>query len=1227
MNDLLELYNNHQGKVSDKWSIYLNEYDRILSSYKDKEINFLEIGVQNGGSLEIWSKYFDSAQKIIGCDINPKCGELVYEDPRIEVIVGDACNSETKKQILNHAAQFDVIIEDGSHTSSDIIKTFALYFQNLKYDGVFIFEDLHCSYWQAFEGGLYDPYSSMNFFKALSDVINYQHWGVEKDRNEFLAGFEEKYGINFDGLDEIHSIEFFNSVCVIKKKKSDANQIGKRFISGCNEDVVDGHLRPDFPLDMPEPIQVDNAWSNLDRSPAEQWLSINQNIEKYQQKLEDTTQQLEDTTQQLEDTTQQLDETTQQLDETTQQLERANREIENTRFALNLVVTSKSWKLTQPLRSTKQFFMLGKKAVRYYKTFGLRQFFKKLKAKATNQDLEQMAPNHQSGYRYIEPVLNKEVLKEIKRFQFKPLISIIMPVYNVETKWLDIAIKSVERQWYKNWELCIADDASTNKETLDYLKSLSNPKIKVKFLTENKGISGASNAALDLALGDYIALMDNDDEITSNALYEVVKALNQSDANIIYSDEDKIDGEGNHSSSHFKSDWNPDLFYSQNYVSHLGVYKTGIIKKIGGFRIGVEGAQDQDLLLRCLPHVKHYEIIHIPKVLYHWRMIEGSTALTSGEKSYTTDAGIKALSDYFKENGPAGITVEKGMLPNTYKVNWPIPKPEPLVSLLIPTRDRKQLTQVAVESILKKTIYQNYEIIILDNGSEEKETLDWFEKIQKQDRRVKVLRYDHPFNYSAINNYGVEHSNGSIIGLINNDIEVISPDWLSEMVSHASRQDIGCVGAKLYYSNNLIQHAGVIMGIGGVAGHSHKMFDRNHDGHFSRLKLVQNYSAVTGACLLVRRELYNMVTGLNSINLKVAFNDIDLCLKINEEGYRTLWTPYSEMYHHESASRGDDSVEKENLDRLNAESSYMYCKWGEVIENDPYYNLNLTRDDESFHFDGKIRGKLDFEGAIFYEWLSKDHYEKKKYVCVFVGFDSESKLHEYVLYYLKELKKYFDIYFITTAENMQKDRGAIYKLQKLCKAIIVRKNEGYDFGSWKLGIERYYSEIKDYDGLLLANDSVYGPLFDLKAFIKKFERSQADIFGMTDSNEIGYHLQSYFVMYKKQVINDEVFKRFWANVSIQGCKWDVIKKYEIGFSHQLIHCGGYKLDAYCDMGNYPVSNYMHTNWRELVTVKSCPFIKVELVKKNPINADISDLRKIVSDISNYSYDLIESHNK
>lgn len=588
-----------------------------------------------------------------------------------------------------------------------------------------------------------------------------------------------------------------------------------------------------------------------------------------------------------------------------------------------------------------------------------------IKTKEGTCDLHVLYKNYRETFSYSQPTLNyeewidtvetptlptkSEVATLLSDMLTHPIISVVMPVYNPAEIYLRACLDSVLAQSYPHWELCIADDRSPKAHVQRVLREYEakDSRIKVVYREQNGHISAASNSALQIAKGDFVALLDHDDALPEHALLFMAQAIcERPDTQILYSDEDKLNGRGERFDPHFKSDWNPDLFFSQNYVSHLGVYRRSLLQQIGGFRLGVEGSQDQDLLLRCLPHVTATQIVHIPRVLYHWRTVEGSTALASGEKSYTTDAGIQALRDYFAGQQP-GVRVEAGLVPNTYRVRYPIPEPAPLVSLLIPTRDRRALTETAVRSILERSTYTRFEILILDNGSVEQETLDFFAQIQREDSRVRVLRYDHPFNYSAINNFGARHAKGSIVGLVNNDVEVINPEWLTEMVSHCLRPEIGCVGAKLYYSNDTLQHAGVIVSLGGVAGHSHKHFPRNHPGYFHRLSLVQTLSAVTAACLLIRKDIFEQVSGLDEENLHVAFNDVDFCLKVREAGYRNLWTPYAELYHYESISRGaEDSPEK--IARFNREVNFMKSKWGRHLEVDPFYSPNLTKDREDF---------------------------------------------------------------------------------------------------------------------------------------------------------------------------------------------------------------------------------------------------------------------------------------
>lgn len=547
---------------------------------------------------------------------------------------------------------------------------------------------------------------------------------------------------------------------------------------------------------------------------------------------------------------------------------------------------------------------------------------------------------------------SKEVLEQkLSTLPLQPLISVILPVYNTEERYLRLAIDSVLAQVYENWELCIVDDASPGSHIKPLLEEYSarDSRIKILFSQTNEHIAGASNKALNMATGNYVAFLDHDDTLAAHAFYAVVKCINDSPSSqIIYSDEDKIDEDGIRTSPHFKSSWNKDLFYSYNYICHFTVIERELITQIGGFRAGVDGSQDYDLLLRVMEKTNFKNITHIPHVLYHWRAIEGSTAVGAEEKTYTTSAGINALQDHFNSLGKENVSVEMSVSENMYRVKYPIPATSPLVSLLIPTRNGLEYLKPCVDGILERTSYRNYEIIILDNQSDDPETLQYLYDIEKLEK-VTVKRYDDVFNYSAINNFGVWHANGEIIGLINNDVEVIDGGWLSEMVSHVSREEIGCVGAKLLYEDKTLQHAGVILGMGGVAGHSHIGLSADDPGYYYRAQLVQNYSAVTAACLLIRKSIFNEVGGLDEEHFKIAFNDVDLCLKVRGAGYRNLWTPYATLFHYESKSRGyEDTPEKQK--RFASEIAAMKLKWSSSLRSDPYYSPNLCIDGASFAF-------------------------------------------------------------------------------------------------------------------------------------------------------------------------------------------------------------------------------------------------------------------------------------
>ena len=534
----------------------------------------------------------------------------------------------------------------------------------------------------------------------------------------------------------------------------------------------------------------------------------------------------------------------------------------------------------------------------------------------------------------------------IDDFPHTPLISVVMPTYNPKPEWLTEAIESVRDQIYPHWELCIADDVSTDKAIRPILEryAMKDSRIKVVFREQNGHISAASNSALELATAEWVALLDHDDLLSEHALFWVADAIQQnSDARLIYSDEDKIYEAGRRFDPCFKCDWNVDLFYSYNMLSHLGVYRLDLLKAIGGFRVGLEGAQDYDLALRCIERVEPKQIHHIPRVLYHWRAHTGSTAEALDIKPYAMLVGERALNEHFQRQK---INARAEFIGYGYRLRYALPESPPMVSLIIPTRNGLQLIRRCVESIREKTTYPNYEILIVDNGSDDPTTLQYLNKCQSR-TKVRVVRDDRPFNYSGLNNAAVKLAQGEVLGLLNNDLEVISPEWLSELASLALQPGVGAVGARLWYPDKTLQHGGVILGVGGFAGHSHRDLSRYEYGYFSRASLTQSFSAVTAACLVIRKAIYEEVGGLNETDLAVSFNDIDFCLRVREAGYRNVWTPYAELYHYESATRGyEDTPDKQA--RLNREGQYLKQRWGALLLNDPAYSPNLTLNHEDF---------------------------------------------------------------------------------------------------------------------------------------------------------------------------------------------------------------------------------------------------------------------------------------
>ena len=574
-----------------------------------------------------------------------------------------------------------------------------------------------------------------------------------------------------------------------------------------------------------------------------------------------------------------------------------------------------------------------KKGLLYLKHFGPKEFWIRLTERFQADDVD-----YEEWYRNHRPTKEELEQQRKEKFSYEPLISILVPVYRTPEEFLMQMIQSVRRQTYGNWELCIANADPSDENVVRILKTASrkDERIRVTEVPENEGIAQNTNAALAIAKGAYIGLLDHDDLLTADALYEVVKALNQKERPaVVYSDEDKVTTDlSEHFQPFMKPDFNKDLLRSNNYICHFFVAEKQLVEEVGGFRGAFNGAQDYDLILRCTEKAEH--ITHIPRILYHWRVHKASTADNPASKMYAFDAGKRAIEEHLKRCGETGVVSHTKDL-GFYRVQYQM-SGNPLVSIIIPNKDHVDMLDKCLRSI-QKSSYRNFEVIIVENNSVEEATFDYYKKIASD--RIRVVYWEGIFNYSAINNFGAKAAQGEYLLLLNNDVEVITENWLEELLSNCQRPDVGIVGAKLYYPDDTVQHAGIIIGIGGVAGNVFVGLPRKFTGYFHKASIQQDLSAVTAACMMVKRSVYEEMGGLEE-KLQVAFNDVDFCLRVRKAGYLVVFDPYVELYHYESKTRGAENT-KEKVRRFQAEIEYMRSHWLDLLKKgDPMYNPNLT---------------------------------------------------------------------------------------------------------------------------------------------------------------------------------------------------------------------------------------------------------------------------------------------
>ena len=598
-----------------------------------------------------------------------------------------------------------------------------------------------------------------------------------------------------------------------------------------------------------------------------------------------------------------------------------------------------------PLQQTvvirKKIEKYAKKGIRYWKTQGSAALVGKVAAKVRTASTREI-PYQKWIVRHLPGPKELERQRR-EKFDFQPKISIVIPLYKTQEKYLRQLVETIKEQTYPNWELCLSDGSGANSPIAGLLESLaaSDERIKVVSHEESLQISENTNAAIEIATGDYIAFADHDDELTPNALFECVKALNKNrDVKVLYSDEDKMSMDGHKFfQPHFKPDYNPDLLCTVNYICHLFVVDRKVIEQVGTLRKEFDGAQDYDFIFRCIEAVSPEEICHVPKILYHWRCHEESTAENPESKTYAFESGKRAIEEHYRRTG-IDAEVYQGEFLGLYRTRFHRDH-DPLISIIIPNKDHIDDLKRCMDSIDQKSTYKNYEYIIVENNSTDDATFQYYKKLEAENPKAHVVYWDKEFNYSAINNYGAAFAKGEYLLLLNNDTEIINEDCLEELLGYCMRSDVGAVGARMYYEDDTIQHAGVVIGFGGIAGHCFVLQPRGTTGYCHRIICAQDYSAVTAACMMVKREAFDKVGGLTE-ELAVAFNDIDFCMKLREAGYLIVYNPYAELYHYESKSRGMEDTPEKQL-RFSREVNCFRRKWErELLKGDPYYNPNLT---------------------------------------------------------------------------------------------------------------------------------------------------------------------------------------------------------------------------------------------------------------------------------------------
>lgn len=926
LQDLL-LFEPHSLQLPSSWAGHLHFAFWLAKKYKPQTI--VELGTHTGNS------YFAFCQSVKNYGLGTKCyavdtwqgdahagayEEEVYNAVKSHNDSNYASFSKLMRMTFDDALEYfsdqsiDLLHIDGLHTYEAVKHDFEYWMPKLSKDAIVLFHDTQ----------VYEPGFGVHKF-----------WAEIKDQYSETFEFKHSNGLGVLCLGQSKMISELNDIKFLDL----CSKLGERLIYRLEllqtQITLKEHLERlhDRELLIKETHQVIAARDEV--------------VEHQEHVLDIRRKEIED----LNTHVASLERSKQQLDQIlnsrtwrmTYPMRRVGRFARGKLVGLRVIIHALASGLKTSIKNPSYFIKAIRSAFRIFRTKGLGGLIQAI----AKQNVE--AAHYQNWvalYSSIDDTKRLEISKELLGTKNLPKISVIMPVYNPDQQLLTEAIESVKNQLYPNWQLCIVDDCSSDKKVGKYLSKMASedPRIKCYINEQNSHICVTSNNGLQLSDGEWVTFLDHDDLLSEDALFHVWTAISSNPkAKLFYSDEDKISIDGDRSDPNFKPEWNLGLALSYNMITHLAVYEAETVKQLGGLRVGFEGAQDYDLSLRFSEKLDDNQIIHIPHILYHWRIHKGSTSFDNQVKPYALEAGQKALTEYCSRNN---ISADVKILDEFYKIEYALPKELPLVSIIIPTFNGYQILKTCIDSILEKSTYRNFEILIVDNQSNDVDTIDYLKKLESENN-AKIISYPHPFNFSALNNEAVKSANGPILAFINNDIEVITETWLEEMVQLAIQPDAGAIGAKLYYPDDTVQHAGVVTGLGGVAGHSMKHAHRHDRGYMKRLIVRSDLSAVTAACLVVRKAVFEEVNGFNETALTVAFNDVDLCLKIAEAGYRNIWTPFAELYHHESKTRGFENTPSKQK-RFTGEVEYMLATWGDRLKNDPAYNPNLTLDAENF---------------------------------------------------------------------------------------------------------------------------------------------------------------------------------------------------------------------------------------------------------------------------------------